>query len=302
VRALVIRHDHVTEPGLVGDRLVQRGYDLRLLTVVPQERHHTPDVRFDFPDADGWDLVVSLGAPWSVYDETTVGSWIGGELALLRKAHLLGIPVLGICFGAQALTTALGGSVEAAPRPEIGWVGIDTDDPALIPPGPWMQWHYDRCVPPPGAQEMARNAVCTQAFRMGNSLGVQFHPEAIPAVVRRWVDFGGAEQCARLGIDPEELVARSRAMEPVARENAYRLVDAFLDGVASPDCAVDRENTVVSMPRHTSSATGSSDAATGSRSGGVWPCAPTSSPSPTRPDTALQPSSSGLADDRRHQS
>ena len=128
MRALVIRHDHVTAPGLVGDRLVQHGYELTLLTVVPEERHHTPNVRFDFPDADGWDLVVSLGAPWSVYDETTVGSWIDGELALLRKAHRLGIPVLGICFGAQALTIALGGTVEAAPRPEIGWVDVDTDE------------------------------------------------------------------------------------------------------------------------------------------------------------------------------
>jgi len=234
MRALVIRHDHVTAPGLVGDRLVQHGYELTLLTVVPEERHHTPNVRFDFPDADGWDLVVSLGAPWSVYDETTVGSWIDGELALLRKAHRLGIPVLGICFGAQALTLALGGAVEAAPRPEIGWVDVDTDDSSLIPPGPWMQWHYDRCLPPPGALETARNTVCTQAFRAGNSLGVQFHPEATWDGVRRWVDLGGAEQCARLGIDPEELVEHSRAMEPVARENAYRLVDTFLDRVASP--------------------------------------------------------------------
>ncbi|WP_267883791.1 glutamine amidotransferase-related protein [Streptomyces sp. NRRL S-646] len=48
-------------------------------------------------------------------------SWIGGELALLRKAHRFGIPVLGVCFGAQALTAALGGSVEPSPRPEIGW-------------------------------------------------------------------------------------------------------------------------------------------------------------------------------------
>jgi hypothetical protein len=37
-------------------------------------------------------------------------------------------------------------------------------------------------------------------------------------------------------------------MEPVARENAYRLVDAFLDGVASPACAVDRENLVPAAP------------------------------------------------------
>ncbi|MFF7639632.1 hypothetical protein [Streptomyces canus] len=30
---------------------------------------------------------MSLGAPWPVYDETAVGSWIGSEPALLRKAH-----------------------------------------------------------------------------------------------------------------------------------------------------------------------------------------------------------------------
>lgn len=232
MRALVLQHDHVTEPGLVGARLMERGYDLTVLTVVPEHRHQAPDVTFDFPEADGWDLVVSLGAPWSVYDETAVGSWIGGELALLRKAHHLGIPVLGVCFGAQALTTALGGSVEASPRPEIGWVEVDTDDPSLVGTGPWFQWHYDRCVPPPGAVEVARNAVCVQAFRVGRSLGVQFHPEVTTGIVRDWLDLGGAEQCAQHGVDPGELLARCRELELPARVNAHRLIDAFLDRVA----------------------------------------------------------------------
>ncbi|MGW2233362.1 type 1 glutamine amidotransferase [Streptomyces sp. NPDC001759] len=228
MRALVVQHDHVTEPGLVGARLQERGYDLTVITVVPEHRHHVPNVTFDFPDADGWDLIVSLGAPWSVYDETAVGSWVGGELALLRKAHHLGVPVLGVCFGAQALTTALGGSVQAAPRPEIGWVEVDTDDPSLVDPGPWFQWHYDRCVLPPGAREVARNAVCAQAFRAGRSLGVQFHPEITTAMVRGWIETGGAQQCVRHGVDPAELLTVSRAMEPTARVNARRLVDGFL--------------------------------------------------------------------------
>ncbi|MGW2889845.1 type 1 glutamine amidotransferase [Streptomyces griseoruber] len=232
MRALVIQHDHVTEPGLVGARLVERGYDLTTVTVVPEDRHHAPDVAFDFPDPADWDVIVALGAPWSVYDPAAVGRWIGGELALLRKAHHLGIPVLGVCFGAQALTTALGGSVEEAPRPEIGWVEVDTDEPALVGPGPWFQWHYDRCVLPPDAEELARTAVCAQAFRAGSSLGVQFHPEVTTRMVRGWLALGGAEQCVRHGLDPEELLARTRAMEPTARANAARLVDGFLDGTA----------------------------------------------------------------------
>lgn len=232
MRALVVQHDHVTEPGLVGARLRERGYDLTEVTVVPADRHRTPDVTFDFPDAADWDLVVSLGAPWSVYDESAIGSWIGGELALLRKAHHLGVPVLGVCFGAQALTTALGGSVEPSARPEIGWTEIDTHDPALVGRGPWMQWHYDRCVPPPGAEEVARNAVCVQAFRLGRSLGVQFHPEITRWMLEGRLAEGGVEECAEHGVDPAELLARSRELEPVARENARRLVDGFLDRVA----------------------------------------------------------------------
>jgi GMP synthase-like glutamine amidotransferase len=232
VRALIVRHEHVTEPGLVGARLTERGYDLTTVTVVPERHHHAPDVAFDFPDPADWDLIVSLGAPWSVYDESVIGSWIGGELTLLRKAHDLGVPVLGVCFGAQALATALGGSVEPSPRPEIGWTDIETDMPTVVPPGPWFQWHYDRCVLPPGAVELARNAVGPQAFRAGRSLGVQFHPEITTAMVRGWLDLGGAEQCVRHGVDPDELFARSRAMEPAARIDAGRLIDGFLDLVA----------------------------------------------------------------------
>ena len=229
MRAFVVQHDHVTDPGEVGARLDERGYDLTTVTVVPESRHSAPDVTFDFPDADEWDLIVSLGAPWSLYDDVSVGSWIGGELSML---HHLGTPVLGVCFGAQALTCALGGSVKAARRPEIGWTEIETDVPELVPPGPWFQWHFDRCFLAPGTVELARNSVCPQAFRAGRSLGVQFHPEISYDVLRGWLDHGGAEQCARHGLDAGELLSQTREMEQQGRERARRLVDGFLDRVA----------------------------------------------------------------------
>ncbi|MDX6741124.1 type 1 glutamine amidotransferase [Actinocorallia sp. A-T 12471] len=234
MRALVIKHDYVSEPGHVGARLIERGYELDVVTVVPRESHHAPAVAFDFPGADGWDLIVSLGAPWSVYDGDSVGTWIEGELALLREAHRTGVPVLGICFGAQALATALGGSVERAPRPEIGWTEVETDDPDLVPSGPWFQWHYDRFTPPPGAVELARTSVGAQAFTVGRSLGVQFHPEATAEVVRGWIDFGGADQCTTHNIDPTTLLTLTQTRDPDARLRAAHLVDTFLDRVGAP--------------------------------------------------------------------
>ncbi|MFI0350134.1 type 1 glutamine amidotransferase [Actinomadura sp. 9N407] len=232
MRALVIQHDHVTEPGHVGARLAERGYDLVPVTVVPEARYHAPDVTFDFPEAGGWDLIVSLGAPWSVYDDTAVGSWLDGELALLREAHRLGVPVLGVCFGAQALAAALGGAVEAAPRPEIGWIEIQSDRPDLVPPGPWFQWHYDRCVLPPGSVELARNSACPQAFHVGRSLGVQFHPEVTPAMVRGWLELAEPDELLRHGVDPRRLLERTLEMEAGAGGRAGLLVDGFLDQLA----------------------------------------------------------------------
>ena len=56
-----------------------------------------------------------LGAMPSVYDDGPDRGWIEEELAWLRRADEAGVPVLGICFGAQALCAALGG--RARPRP-----------------------------------------------------------------------------------------------------------------------------------------------------------------------------------------
>lgn len=229
LRALIIGHDHASLPGLVGERLVERGFDLDTLTVVPAERFHTPGVSYEFPDADGYDLIVPLGSPWSVYDHTAIGSWVSDELDLLREAHALGVPILGICFGAQALATALGGAVERAPRPEIGWMSVETYAPELIPAGPWFQSHFDRFTVPPGAKKLAGSAVGPQAFRLGRSLGVQFHPELTEETLQMWFALGLYDQVLGLGLEPDTMLKRTRELSEDARRRAYDLVDGFMD-------------------------------------------------------------------------
>ncbi|MEW1660986.1 MULTISPECIES: glutamine amidotransferase-related protein [unclassified Streptomyces] len=230
MRALVIAHDHMSTAGHVGERLAERGYRLDEMLVVPADRYTAPDVEVVFPPAANYGLILTLGAPWSV---TRRNAWIEAELALLRTAHDAGIPVLGICFGGQALAAALGGEVAPAPRFELGWSRIATDAPELVGPGPWFQFHGDRWQLPPGAREVARNEVGSQAFVCGRSLGVQFHPELTPEVLRAWFDGVDPQLPVRAGADPDRLVAELRADLPAVRERARALVDAFLDHIAA---------------------------------------------------------------------
>jgi len=231
MRALFVQQDHVSPVGPVGDAFAERGFDVEELLVVPPDRFERPDVEVSFPDPTRYDAVVPMGAPWSVYD-ATIGSWLATEVDFLRRAHEAGVPVLGICFGGQALAVALGGQVVPSPGVEIGWTLIDSDDPGLVEPGPWFEWHRDRWVEPPGVDRLARTVVAPQAFRLRRSLALQFHPELTTAMLKGWLGNGGDEELRGLGISGDVLLSRTRGEELAAVARAYRLVDRFLDRVA----------------------------------------------------------------------
>lgn len=232
MRALIIEHDPFSPPGPVADRLAHHGFEVTELIVVSPEAFPDAAVECAFPDPADWDLIVPMGAPWSVDDREKIGAWVGDELAMLGKAHSLGVPTLGICFGGQALAAALGGGVERAPRAEIGWTTIESDDPALVSPGPWFQFHYDRWTLPPGATEIARNEVGSQAYVLDRTMAVQFHPELTVAELELWLANGGVEELAAQNLDPAPILAETAAKEPAAVLRAHTLIDAFLTQVA----------------------------------------------------------------------
>ena len=140
--------------------------------------------------------------------------------------------MLGICFGAQMLSHALGGTVRRADAIELGWLTVESLHPA-VPSGPWMQWHSDTFTLPPGAELLARSPIGPQAFRLGRSLAVQFHPEVDTDMVTDWARADDGRDLVEAGIDAEALIERAKVETTRSEPAARRLVDWFCTVVAT---------------------------------------------------------------------
>jgi GMP synthase-like glutamine amidotransferase len=227
VRAVLIANRGDNDGGVVGQLLRDRGYVFEHW--VREEAASWPALP---PDVE---LVLPLGSDWSVY-WPDISASVEAEAVLLRLAHERGIPIFGICFGGQILAHALGGRAERAERPEIGWFSVkwnvtevtSADFLEKIAPTLWLQWHYDRFVPPVEARVLATGDLGAQAFIAGRSLGVQFHPEATPEIVERWSSGAGADELVRSGIDPDELREASGLRAVQSARSAEVLVDWFV--------------------------------------------------------------------------
>jgi len=130
-------------------------------------------------------------------DETDRYPYLLIQRQLMRRAVDAGLPVLGICLGAQMLARALGARVYRAPIRELGFKPIRVTDAgghdALL--GAFQtgdrvfQWHEDTFELPAGADLLATgDDVPIQAFRLGrNAWGVQFHFEVDAQGVEAWL-------------------------------------------------------------------------------------------------------------------
>jgi GMP synthase-like glutamine amidotransferase len=216
VRVVIIRHHDGDSAGFIAEAFEARGASLSM-HLFPNEG--------PLPALDDVDHVVVLGAFPSVNDDLP---WIADEVDWLREADRRGVPILGICFGAQALCVAFGGQVEKAPHMEIGWTMVEPVAGDVVPAGPWLEFHGDRCLPPQAATLLASNDLCVQAFRLGKHLGVQFHPEVDGATLKRWLDGAGGVEAAAHGLDLGEFLAETFRQEPAARTRADHLVQTAL--------------------------------------------------------------------------
>jgi GMP synthase-like glutamine amidotransferase len=173
---LILQHARTGPPGRLGAWARERGIAHRV--------HRSWDASpADLDPADfGW--IASLGSASSA--NANDPPWVREEVDLLRRAVAADVPVLGLCWGGQALSLALGGRVGPSPVHEKGWIAIASADPA-IPGGPWLHYHTEVFTVPDGAVELARSPAGPAAFRFGPHLGVQFHPEADADMAHVWV-------------------------------------------------------------------------------------------------------------------
>jgi len=223
VKALILQHEEPTPPGLLAEWLKQQGADVDVVRIDLEEK---------VPDPRDYDMIASLGSEFAAFDDTK--AFIPREASLLREALEADVPVLGLCFGGQLLARVAGGKSFRSDRAEIGWVPVETKDPDLIPSGPWFNWHFDSFTLPPGAELIAETEAGPQAYRIGRSLGLQFHPEVTPQIMDSWVKAYRHELDGD-GVDPDALLEETHRIAPEVRTRSEHLFNRFLTDIAKLD-------------------------------------------------------------------
>ena len=181
---------------------------------------------------DAYGAVMVFGGAMHA-DQDDHHPWLREENLFLQRLLDLRLPTLGVCLGAQLLAKAAHAPVHPAPRPEIGWHPVEltaeaADDPVLggLPQRfEAFQWHYYTYGVPAGAVELARSAVCSQAFRLGDVVwGIQFHAEVTRKVIDDWL--AESEEPA---VDAEAIVRGTESHIDGWNALGRELAGAFLD-------------------------------------------------------------------------
>jgi GMP synthase (glutamine-hydrolysing) len=231
MRALAIVHQRDAGPGVFAEAVQARGVALDQWLVA--ETASPPS------DLAGYDAVLTFGGAMHV-DQEDLHPWLRPEKSLLTDFLDRGVPLLGVCLGAQLLAAAAGAEPRRMSEPEIGWHEVTVTeegkrDSLLGPLAPGFeafQWHSYEIPLPPNALTLARSGTCLQAYRLGDAAwGIQFHAEVSTEDADAWTDdYRSDEDAVRIGLDAEALRERTRdsieAWNQLGRELCERFIDA----------------------------------------------------------------------------
>jgi GMP synthase-like glutamine amidotransferase len=183
----LIQHVEIEGPGLVAAEAASCGIPL--------------DVRRMFagdplPRAEEIGGLIVLGGPMGANDDAAFPN-LPRERRLLAEATDAGVPVLGICLGAQLLAVALGARVTRGAQEEVGFGEVSLTDegwrdrvlgrgPRSIPV---FHYHNDVFDLPKGAVHLATSpSYPNQAYRFGDRVyGFQFHVEVDRGLLEAWI-------------------------------------------------------------------------------------------------------------------
>ena len=188
MRIVVFQHAKVEHPGMFRDLFREDGFTWDVVEL---------DHREPIPDLDPYDLMVVMGGPQDVWQESE-HPWLVEEKAAIRRFVVeMQRPFLGVCLGHQLLADALGGAVRIAETPEVGVMTVELTsvgetDPlfrGMESPMTVFQWHgAEISALPAETTVLASSPHCAvQAFRYGErAYGLQYHVEITGDTVEEW--------------------------------------------------------------------------------------------------------------------
>lgn len=217
-RWVVLQHVEWEGPGMIVPEAEKRGCEVDIRRL---------DSSDEIPTADYMDGLVVMGAPWGAYEEDQ-HPFLRKECDVLRAVTRRGLPVLGVCLGAQLLARALGAKVFPGHGAEIGFGTIELTeagrkDALLTGLGghlPAFHWHGDTFTLPQGAVLLASSPMYPhQAFRLGSrAYGFQFHIEPDTDTWTAWRDHL-----------PKALIDEAETQKMRIKEAGQKVISWFFD-------------------------------------------------------------------------
>lgn len=225
-RVVLVRHGHGPNDDRIVSFLVNNGIE--------------PDIRKPFAGEMlgevGQDVIATViyGGMYNAYD-TEIHPFLKEEYRWIGAAMDAGIPVLGICQGAQMIAHHLGAwaGAPAHGNHEFGYYKVSpTEAGQDILPGPlhMAQAHFHTFDLPEGAVRLATSeAFENQAFRVGDKVfGFQFHAEQTIESFRRW-QVDKTNDYDKPGVQSQEEQTRLMHEHDAAQaEWFYGFLDRFL--------------------------------------------------------------------------
>ena len=190
------------------------------------------------PEIEQIDALAVMGGPMNIYQHRGY-PWLPEEKRFIARAIRLGVPVVGVCLGAQLIADVLGAKVTQNAEIEIGWFDVTLTPEAAdslvagVLPERFLafHWHGDTFDIPAGATRLAQSEACAnQAFAYAdNVLALQFHLDYAADSIEKMLDHCGHELVEAPFVQDREQITAALARTQDTRQLLWSLLDSFLD-------------------------------------------------------------------------